>query len=62
MLGVPMKLTIFVYTDSIRQMIKYGKSDSATLVPLDSKLDRLLRECKGQRNFYITGFALFLML
>lgn len=46
--------------DSIRAMTKYGsETDSMTL---DSKLDHRYKECRGQRNFYITGFSLFLML
>ena len=44
-------------------MVKYGQELPAdTHVTLDSKIDRNLRECRGQRNFYITGFALFLIL
>ena len=46
--------------DSIRAMTKYGKEmESQTL---DSQLDQRFKECRGQRNFYITGFSLFLML
>lgn len=29
---------------------------------LDSRLDNQAKEYRGQRNFYITGFALFLIL
>ena len=44
-------------------MMKYGaelKVDKA--MTLDSKLDYRLKECRGQRNFYISGFTLFLIL
>ena len=49
--------------DSIRTMNKYN--DAAIDKPgatLDTKLDIRLKQCRGQRNFYITGFSLFLML
>ena len=49
-----------VFADAIRTMTKY-KEDLASLT-LDAKIDRHLKECRGQRNFYITGFALFLIL
>ena len=43
--------------------MKYGRSNEHLLKEtLDSKIDRQLRECKGQRNYFITGFALFLVL
>jgi len=52
-----------ILTDSIRQQMKYGKADDRLIKEtLDTKLDRQLRECKGQRNYFITGFALFLIL
>ena len=49
--------------DSVRTMIKYANdpTDSHSIT-LDAKLDRLFKECRGQRNFYITGFALFLIV
>ena len=44
-------------------MVKYGKEfPPDARFTLDAKIDRHLRECHGQRNFYITGFALFLIL
>lgn len=51
--------------DSVRTMSKYGGDIIAiagATVTLDAKLERNLRQCRGQRNFYITGFCLFLML
>ena len=53
---------LFFYLDSIRQMRKYAKPDETTIASFDSKMDRLFKECRGQRNFYITGFALFLIM
>lgn len=49
--------------DSIRTMMKYSddsieKSD----LNLDARLDFRIKQCRGQRNFYITGMSLFLML
>lgn len=50
-------------TDSIRTMFKYANDPvDGHGITLDAKLDRLFKECRGQRNFYITGFALFLIL
>ena len=50
--------------DSIRIMRKYGNElpEHPGALTLDAKLDRRLNECRGQRNFYITGFSLFLIL
>ena len=50
-------------TDSVRTMFKYANDPvDGHGITLDAKLDRLFKECRGQRNFYITGFALFLIL
>lgn len=51
-------------SDSVRQMMKYSDTQlrKQTTATLDTKLDFRFHECKGQRNFYITGFSLFLML
>jgi hypothetical protein len=55
--------TVISDTDSIRTMLKYANDPVASHgITLDAKLDRLFKECRGQRNFYITGFALFLIL
>ena len=54
---------IITDTDSIRTMLKYASDPvDGRGITLDAKLDRLFKECRGQRNFYITGFALFLIL
>ena len=58
-----LSLSLSVSLDSIRTMNKYN--DAAIDKPgatLDTKLDIRLKQCRGQRNFYITGFSLFLML
>ena len=53
-----------IVLDSIRVMMKYDDKQlhERPSVTLDTKLDFRLHECRGQRNFYITGFSLFLML
>ena len=61
------KLLSFSYlnthVDSVRTMIKYKNDPADALnITLDARLDRLFKECRGQRNFYITGFALFLIV
>ncbi|XP_064399515.1 B-cell receptor-associated protein 29-like isoform X2 [Halichondria panicea] len=55
---------VVLFIDSIRIMRKYGNElpEHPGALTLDAKLDRRLNECRGQRNFYITGFALFLIL
>lgn len=58
-----LSVSLSVSLDSIRTMNKYN--DAAIDKPgatLDTKLDIRLKQCRGQRNFYITGFSLFLML
>ena len=51
------------FVDSIRTMGKYsGELPLTQGVTLDAKMDRYLKQCCGQRNFYITGFSLFLMM
>ena len=50
-------------SDSIRTMNKYNDASlDKPGMTLDTKLDIRLKQCRGQRNFYITGFSLFLML
>jgi hypothetical protein len=61
-LGILSRSCLSTSLDAIRQMVKYSKPDEATMVSFDSKMDRLFKECRGQRNFYITGFSLFLIL
>lgn len=54
---------VVLFIDSIRTMFKYANDPvDGHGITLDAKLDRLFKECRGQRNFYITGFALFLIL
>ena len=49
--------------DSIRTMVKYSDdSIEKSGQTLDAKLDFRIKQCRGQRNFYITGMSLFLML
>ena len=53
---------ILMTPDSIRTMRKYGDVPETKAMTLDAKLDYRLKECRGQRNFYISGFTLFLIL
>ena len=49
-------------SDSIRTMVTHQKELTQGQKSLDAKLDNQAKEYRGQRNFYITGFALFLIL
>ena len=53
---------VLMIPDSIRTMRKYGDVPETKTMTLDAKLDYRLKECRGQRNFYISGFTLFLIL
>ncbi|CAI8010905.1 B-cell receptor-associated protein 29 [Geodia barretti] len=55
-------ILIVLFADSIRTMRKYGDVPETKTMTLDAKLDYRLKECRGQRNFYISGFTLFLIL
>lgn len=50
------------HTDAIRVIYKYGGEIDVPGMTLDAKIDWRLKDCRGQRNFWITGFALFLIL
>lgn len=57
----PECICVVTTPDSIRTMRKYAEVPSISMT-LDAKLDYRLQECRGQRNFYISGFTLFLIL
>ena len=57
----PEYICVVTTPDSIRTMRKYAEVPSTSMT-LDAKLDYRLQECRGQRNFYISGFTLFLIL
>lgn len=55
-------ILIVLFADSIRTMMKYKELPVNSNLTLDAKLDYQFKECRGQRNFYISGFTLFLIL
>lgn len=56
-------ITAYYILDSIRTMMKYpDASFEKPELSLCTQLDFRLKQCRGQRNFYITGMSLFLML
>lgn len=46
--------------DAIREMRKYSHTPDSTYVHLDSEMKGSIKLFRAQRNFYITGFAIFL--
>ena len=51
------------FLDSVRTMVTHQRElDAGNKQSLDARLDNQAKEYRGQRNFYITGFALFLIL
>ncbi|XP_023939395.1 B-cell receptor-associated protein 31-like [Bicyclus anynana] len=53
-------LCLFLF-DSIREMRKYSHSTDAGHVHLSSEMKGNVKLFRAQRNFYITGFAIFLV-
>ena len=65
----PMPLSLimdwFGFADAIREMKKYSgdaKTDDTAHGHLDVEIQHHMRLFRAQRNFYISGFALFLFL
>ena len=52
------------YIDSIREMNKFNdkEKDYDARANLETKMDRNLKQFRAQRNFYITGMTLFLIM
>ncbi|GBP05398.1 B-cell receptor-associated protein 31 [Eumeta japonica] len=48
--------------DAIREMQKYSSSESTDHKHLDAEMQGSMRLFRAQRNFYISGFALFLLV
>lgn len=48
--------------DAIREMQKYSNLDSTDHTHLDAEMQGNMRLFRAQRNFYISGFALFLLI
>lgn len=57
-------ILILFFLDAIREMTKYSAEEKKDEVPqhLDSQMQMHMRLFRAQRNFYISGFALFLCL
>jgi len=58
-------ILIMFFLDAIREMQKYGDLDhnnNAAVSHLDAQMQQHMRLFRAQRNFYISGFALFLCL
>ncbi|XP_076344271.1 B-cell receptor-associated protein 29-like [Tachypleus tridentatus] len=55
---------VLLFLDSIREMRKHGqgKNTESQHGHLDAELQRNVRVFRAERNFYISGFALFLWL
>jgi len=57
---------ILFFLDSIREMQKYSSEElqhrRVGLSHLDTQMQMQMRHFRAQRNFYIAGFALFLLL
>lgn len=48
--------------EAIREMAKYSKEELSEDAQLDLKMQHSMRLFRAQRNFYISGFAIFLVL
>lgn len=57
-------LLFILFLDSIREMNKFNDKDKDydARSNLETKLDRNLKQFRAQRNFYITGMTLFLII
>ena len=50
-------------TESVREMYRYGDRKAPTgKGQLDAEINRMKNKFRAERNFYMTGFALFLMM
>lgn len=58
LLGV---LVLFLL-EAIREMRKYSHSDPASEIHLNVEMQHSMRLFRAQRNFYISGFSIFLTL
>lgn len=57
-----MCVLVLFLLDSIREMRKYSTQSTPTEAHLNVELQHSLRLFRAQRNFYISGFAIFLVL
>merc|ERR1712042_150348 len=59
-------ILVLFFLDAIREMQKYGSEEEhqqqVGMTHLDTQMQMHMRLFRAQRNFYISGFALFLFL
>uniref|UniRef100_A0A6G1SKY8 Endoplasmic reticulum transmembrane protein n=1 Tax=Aceria tosichella TaxID=561515 RepID=A0A6G1SKY8_9ACAR len=58
-------ILVLFFLDSMREMTKYSgdlNTDHERARPVDAELQHSMKLFRAQRNFYIAGFALFLLL
>lgn len=55
-------ILVLCLLDAIREMQKYSNIDSTDHQHLDAEMQGNMRLFRAQRNFYISGFALFLLV
>jgi len=59
---VALGFLLIMFLDSIREMKKYSSKDEGAIYnPIESELQTSMKLFRAQRNFHITGFALFLL-
>lgn len=59
---VLLAILVLFLLDAIREMKKYSSNEHADHAHLDAEMQGNMRLFRAQRNFYISGFALFLSL
>ncbi|XP_046989208.1 B-cell receptor-associated protein 31 [Schistocerca americana] len=59
---VLLAVLVLFFLDAIREMKKYSSPDESAHQHLDAEMQVNMRLFRAQRNFYISGFALFLSL
>lgn len=59
---VLLAVLVLFLLDAIREMRKYSNSEGTDHTHLDAEMQGNMRLFRAQRNFYISGFALFLCL
>ncbi|EDV96047.1 B-cell receptor-associated protein 31 [Drosophila grimshawi] len=59
---VIMSVLVLLLLDAIREMRKYSSTDNVGEVHLNVEMQHSMRLFRAQRNFYICGFAVFLVL
>ncbi|TDG50343.1 hypothetical protein AWZ03_003248 [Drosophila navojoa] len=57
-----MGVLVLFLLEAIREMRKYSNTDNSGEVHLNVEMQHSMRLFRAQRNFYISGFAIFLVL